>query len=281
MAADILAILQELNFTEYEAKAYLTLLEKAPLSGYAVSLHSGVPRSKIYEVLGGMVNRGDLMVSQENTPLYMPLAPKELIAERKRRAGLIFEQAEQALEHYTLSALHREGIWNISGREAILGRIREALKGTKKRALLEIWSEDAEELRGDLQEAAERGVEVLIVAYGEIDFDFALVYPHDMSEQITADYGGRWIVLSADDQEVIAGIVSLGAESRAAWTMHPGLVMPITEVVIHDLYLMEILLLFRPQLEAAFGPNLMELRNKFALGANSQKAYINPSTFNN
>jgi hypothetical protein len=71
MRLDVLAILQELSFTEYEAKAYLALLEKAPLSGYAVSLNSGVPRSKIYEVLGGMVARGDVMISQEDTPLYL------------------------------------------------------------------------------------------------------------------------------------------------------------------------------------------------------------------
>ena len=81
MKTDIIAILQELDFTEYEAKAYITLLEKSPLSGYAISLNSGVPRSKIYEVLNGMVARGDILVSQENTPQYLPLSPEELIAQ--------------------------------------------------------------------------------------------------------------------------------------------------------------------------------------------------------
>lgn len=274
MKSDILKILQDLSFTEYEAKAYLTLLEKSPLSGYAVSLNSGVPRSKIYEVLGGMVNRGDIIVSHESTPLYVPLPPDELIAQRKRRAKQIFEVAQKALKQYTLSSQNRESIWNISGNEAILNRVKEGIKSAKYRILLEAWKEDAEELRDILQQASQRGIEILIVSYGELDFDFAKIYHHDMSKQITSEYGGRWIVFSVDDQEVVAGIVSLGNDSRAAWTMHPGLVMPITEVIIHDMYIMEILQEFRKELEEKFGPSLIDLRKKFVIGSYEKKNYI-------
>ncbi len=273
MDTDILKILQDLNFTEYEAKAYLALLEKSPLSGYAVSLHSGVPRSKIYEVLGGMVSRGDVIVSQESTPLYIPLPPSELIAHRKHKAEQIFHIAQEALEQYTQSSKNRDGIWNISGHEAIIDRIKEGIKKAKHRVLLEVWQEDAEELRGALQKASQDGIKILIVSYGELDFDFAEVYQHDMSRQITSEYGGRWVVFSADDQEVVAGITSLGNESRAAWTMHPGLVMPITEVIIHDMYIMEILHVFRKELEERFGPNLSDLRDKFVIGPLGKKYY--------
>lgn len=273
MSTGILKILQDLNFNEYEAKAYLALLEKSPLTGYAVSLNSGVPRSKIYEVLGAMVSRGDIIVSQESTPVYIPVPPSELIAHRKQRAEQVFALAQEALEQYTATKQNRDGIWNISGHESILTRIKEGIKTARYRILLEIWEEDIKELKEDLQKAFRNGVEILIVAYGEIDFDFAKVYRHDMSEQITSEYGGRWVVFSADDREVVAGIISLGSESRAAWTMHPGLVMPITEVIIHDLYIMEILREFRGQLEEKFGPNLSGLRDKFVIEPLGKKYY--------
>ncbi len=51
MKETILETLKNLNFTEYEAKAYLALLEESPLTGYAVAKNSGVPRSRIYEIL--------------------------------------------------------------------------------------------------------------------------------------------------------------------------------------------------------------------------------------
>ncbi len=274
MSVDILRILQDLNFTEYEAKAYLALLEKAPLTGYAVSLNSGVPRSKIYQVLGGMVSRGDIMISQENTPLYFPLSPGELIDQRKQRAEQTYEQAQVALEQYISSSSNRENIWNISGHEMIINRVKEAIKTAKHRILIEVWKEDAEELRSVLEEAAHRGVKIYIVSYGYLDYDFANVYQHDDSEQITEDFDGRWLIFSMDDREIVAGIVSLGEESRAAWTSHPGLVIPITEVIIHDLYVKEIMNEFRFELEEKFGPNLINLRNKFVMTPNAKKYNI-------
>ncbi len=203
MKPNVLEILRDLNFTEYEAKAYVTLLESSPLSGYAVSLNSGVPRSKIYEVLSGMVNRGDIMVSQDNTPLYVPLPPHELIAQRKRKAEQIFNVAQETLEQYTASSQNRENIWNISGYEAIISRISEGIKGAKHRILMEIWQEDAEVFRAALEQVSREGVEIFIVAYGDLNFEFATIYHHDMSEEITSEIGGRWIVLSVDDREVV------------------------------------------------------------------------------
>jgi HTH-type transcriptional regulator, sugar sensing transcriptional regulator len=267
MTLDIIKILKDVNFTEYEAKAYLALLEKSPLSGYAVSLNSGVPRSKIYEVLGGLVDRGEVMVSHENPALYTPLPPNELINLKKRKAESSFEVAEEALENYSYVSLNRENIWNITGYEPILNRTKEAIKEATGRILLEIWAEDAQELKEELQAAAKRGVKILIVSYGDLVFDFAQIHQHDASEEITNEYGGRWIVLSADDREVVAGILSLGEDSRAAWTMHPGLVMPITEVIIHDLYIYEMMKKHRDILESSFGPNLTELRNRFKFGS--------------
>lgn len=147
-----------------------------------------------------------------------------------------------------------------------MSRTAEAINRATGRILLEIWTEEAKLLESELRMAAERGVEILIVVYGELQFDFAQVYPHDSSEEITQEYGGRWIVASIDDREVVAGVVSLGADSRAAWTMHPGLVMPITEVIIHDLYIYEMMQAHRETLEQTFGPDLIELRKKYNIG---------------
>lgn len=263
MKTDIISILRELSFTEYESKAYLSLLEDSPLTGYAVARNSGVPRSKIYEVLEGMADRGEVLVSKETPALYTPLPPRELLRRRRRQTEQSFVRAETALERYAHSAGNRDHIWNISGRTAILDTAREAIVRAERRILAEIWTEEAEELRKEMQDAAGRGVEVVIVSYGMVEYDFATVHQHDAGEEITGEYGGRWVVLSVDDREVVAGTVSLGDDSRAAWTTHPGLIVPITEVIVHDLYIMEIMAKHRQTIEASFGPNLANLRNRY------------------
>lgn len=271
---EILDVVKNLGFTEYEAKAYLALLSESPLTGYAVAKNSGVPRSKIYEVLETLTARGDVLVSPGEPPLYRALPAKNLIAMRKSRAEENFLEAERSLERFEKTPGDRENIWNITGYEAILHKVNECITTAKKRILIEIWSDDYAMLEDSLKAASDRGVNISVISYGEINAEYANVYPHDMSEEITSEYGGRWIVFSADDSQVVAGAVSLGNESRAAWTQHKGLVMPITEVMIHDLYIAEILNAHRDILEKTFGEDLIDLRKKFSIYPDNKKHYI-------
>ena len=271
---EILDVVKNLGFTEYEAKAYLAMLSESPLTGYAVAKKSGVPRSKIYEVLESLMARGDVLVSPGEPPLYRALPAMDLIAIRKSKAEEIFLEAEKSLERFEKTAEDRENIWNITGYDAILHKVNECIMSAKKRILIEIWAEDFAMIESSLKAASNRGVNIAIISYGEINADYANVYPHDMSEGITSEYGGRWIVFSADDSQVVAGAVSLGIESRAAWTQHRGLVMPITEVMIHDLYIAEMLNAHRDILEKTFGKDLIDLRKRFAIYPDNKKHYI-------
>ena len=264
MIEDILNLLIHIGFTEYEAKAYLALLQQSPLTGYAIARISGVPRSKIYEVLGAMSERGDVLVSYGEPVQYAPKQPQELIASRRRTIEQRLAAAEKGLEDFLGKNTPTDLIWDIRGRDEILSRLREVIGRAKKQILLQIWEEDAPEIRETLLLAAQRGVVITVVAYGNPDFPFARIYAHEPGvEEITDEYGGRWIILSIDGQEIVAGIVSLGKESRAAWSSHVGIVMPITEQIKHDLYIAEMLNNHREVLEANFGRALRNLRQQF------------------
>ena len=49
--------------------------------------------------------------------------------------------------------------------------------------------------------------------------------------------------------------------------------MPITEVIIHDLYIAELMNAHRDVPEATFGKNLTELRRKFQMKMDFPEAY--------
>lgn len=254
--------IQDLGFTEYEAKVYLALLDEAPVSGYKVAQTSGVPRSKVYEVLEGLAKRGVVLVNRGNPVQYAPLPPKELVARRRKEMEASIESAEEILERYAASTDSRQAIWDIVGREEILERAREAAGRAERSILLEVWEEDAPEIRDALAAAADRGVDVGVVAYGEPDYTFARVYHHDLVDEVTRGLGARWIVISIDMQEIVTGVVSMEGESRAAWTSHPGLVVPAAELIKHDIYIQEILDKHRDSLEASFGAGLVDLRDR-------------------
>ena len=271
--AELIRSLQELGLSEYEAKCYLALLGEQSQTGYSVARASGVPRSKVYEVLEGMVARGIVIANYGEPTQYAPLSPEELISLRRRETEQSIDSAEEGLKQFAATSVNRDLIWDIKGRNEILDRLREVIGRTRRLLLLQLWAEDASELRKPLADAAERGVEIIIIAYDDPHLPFAQVYLHEPgAEEVTREHGGRWIILSADASEVVAGIVSLGHESRAAWTAHPGLVMPITEEIKHDLYIAELLAAHRDVLEASFGPGLQKLRDRFAQSARTSFA---------
>lgn len=263
MWKEALESVRDLGLGEYEAKVYLALLEDSPVSGYRVARNSGVPRSKVYEVLGGLVDRGVALVNHGEPVRYAPVTPEELISRRRREFDGALANARESLGRYAGNAASRGVIWDLSGREAILERAREMAGRAEESLLLEVWQEDAPELREALAGAAGRGVEVCVVAYGDPGYPFARVYHHDLVDEVTRGLGARWLVLSLDLEEVVTGVLSMGDQSRAAWTSHPGLVVPTTELIKHDIYVQEMLGAHRQTLEASFGPSLKMLRERF------------------
>jgi sugar-specific transcriptional regulator TrmB len=264
MAKDISRELLDIGFTVYEAKAYLALLRQSPLSGYAIARNSGVPRSKIYEVLNNMVKRGDVLVSHGEPVQYTPKLPSELIESRRQKMLRQLDDARVNLEDFQKQRIPTELIWDIRGYDEIITRMMEVIGRAQNYILLQIWEEDFFNIQEALTVAAERGVVVNIVAYGNIDFPPGNVYLHEPGgDEIVREYGGRWAILSIDGNEIVAGIVLMGRESRAAWSSHLGIVMPITEQIKHDLYIAEMLKKHREVLEADFGPALRDLRSKF------------------
>ena len=66
--------MKRLGFSEYECKAYLKLLEDFPINGYTLSKNSGIPRSRIYEVLKNLIDKQMVFEqAEEKNKLYYPV----------------------------------------------------------------------------------------------------------------------------------------------------------------------------------------------------------------
>lgn len=71
--------LKKLGLTEYEARAYITLVEKGTLTANALSKYSEIPYSKIYDVLSRLEKKGWIIIEEEKPKKYKPKPPKEAV----------------------------------------------------------------------------------------------------------------------------------------------------------------------------------------------------------
>ena len=107
--------LAHIGFSKYEAKAYVSLLSKNPVSAYELAKASGIPTSKIYEVLSRLSEkRAVSTLGDEGTKKYIPVEPDEFIAG--------FNQVDQPLALLPLLAVQfRKLELEIGGEEITIG----------------------------------------------------------------------------------------------------------------------------------------------------------------
>ena len=78
---ELVAQLTRLGLTSYEAKAYLTLIRRDSFTAAQVARQSGLPRQRIYDVLGSLVQKG-LAVARPGNVVKYAATPPELAIEQ-------------------------------------------------------------------------------------------------------------------------------------------------------------------------------------------------------
>jgi len=62
-----------------EAKVYLALVLKNPMSGYEIAKNSDITRAMVYDILKRLMQKGAVIEIESNTKLYSPVPYKELL----------------------------------------------------------------------------------------------------------------------------------------------------------------------------------------------------------
>jgi HTH-type transcriptional regulator, sugar sensing transcriptional regulator len=197
--AGVEALLSELGFGEYEARAYLALLGREPSNGYELAKLSGVPRGNIYAVLQKLEDRG--AVVHMDTPAgarYAALPVPELLATLERRYQGTLAAAAEELMQVTVPP-EADSVWNVDGYGRILDHARSLLAHTRERLLIALWPQEARALASELEAADKRGVAIgtlcLAGCTDECGACRGSIHRHRLSE----DEATRSLVIVADD----------------------------------------------------------------------------------
>ncbi|MCU1454113.1 MAG: transcriptional regulator, TrmB [Acidimicrobiales bacterium] len=235
-SAELVAQLQDIGLSGYEAKAYLALIaSEGPLNGYEVAKRSGVPRSTVYETLSKLSARGAAFeVHDSETTAYVALPPDALL--RRVRA-----RVEQSLE---VLATHLDAVTqprevpvshHIEGREAVLQRAVDLVGSAKRELYVSGWADDLHELEPALRAAQQLGVDVMIVR-----FDGAGPLPGHVTEHRFPDptalleQGGCRLLVVVEDRRQVLIAGSVDEQMWAVSSDDPALITLATEGLRSD-----------------------------------------------
>ena len=235
------ALLQELGFGDYEARAYVALLQHNPANGYELAKASGIPRANVYAVLQKLEERGAVVRSATPAGVrYAPVPPAELIRRLGHRVQDLLQTAQGALDD--LSGPHDQAdIWNVRGYTALLEHARSLIDATQERLLVAIWPEEARALAAPLAQAEARGAQVTTLCLTACPTPCGgcrgQIYPY----RTVLEPSNRWLVLVPDGAEALAGEIGPREETLAVRT-HQGLLVELVSGYIrHSIALAAVL----------------------------------------
>ncbi len=241
MNKDLIDHLVEIGFSEYEAKAYIALLRKNPVSGYELSKLSGVPRSMIYEVLGKLSARGAaLTLLKDGATKYAPVDAKEFLdqLERERTALLAALRKELAA---IATPFDLEYVWTIEGQENILIKVQEMIRQAREHIYLSTLSTHLPALQSSLARAVQRGARVVVYTTEPWELPGAQVVINSLSKEAVSRVEGLGLILVIDEHQVLISESITDIEARASWTSSPMLVFIAEHHLRTDPYLPQVL----------------------------------------
>ncbi len=128
-----ISVLKGLGLTMYEAQAYLTLTSLISSTASEVAEKSGIPRSKIYDVLKGLIKKNFIDVEDGRPLTYNVKSPVEVLSREKEK---IDSQIDDTITR--LTNIYENGmsqvqapIWRIYSVEKIINQEVEIIKRAK------------------------------------------------------------------------------------------------------------------------------------------------------
>ncbi len=266
---EISAILREFRFTESEVKVYLTLVQNGPCSGYELSKLSSVPRSKIYNILEGLLQRGVLSSSQTDKATLYRAEPVAQLAEilRSNTSELLgrLEEAGAGLA----APRDDEQIWHLYDYHGVKGRCCQLIESAQRQVMVQIWAEDLDPRLEDCLNRKRRAIDkVLVVLYdplGRYETRLEKFYRHGFEQEKLMDQGSRWITVTVDGEEMLHATIQGDKLVDGICTRNKGMVFFATEYVAHDAYCLRLIDHLREQVTSEFGTKMEGVRDIFAL----------------
>lgn len=256
IATSYLEEMKRLGFTGAEAQIYIFLLQSPRTTGYEVSKGIGVPRANAYQALETLLSKEYVLAVSKNPVRYAAVPPALLLRriqeETRRRCRDLEEQLRTLEKPETVGHF-----WELREQNHIKQRMLELINTATQRIAASLWVEDLQWLTESLQAARRRGCTIILNLFGEASVDFATIYRHEGPEKAV---GGHVVALAIDFAEAL--VASLDTPPTGVVTQNRTLVRVVEKLIRDDAYLASIYERFPRELEAAFGPHLVNLRQR-------------------
>ncbi|NDF27193.1 MAG: TrmB family transcriptional regulator [Nitrosopumilaceae archaeon] len=201
--------LERIGLTSYEIRTYSSLLKGGELTASDLSQKSGVPYSKIYEVLGSLEEKGWIGSDDSRPTKYFAKSPATAMEATKQKIESDFKENENVVLRELVPLYEKSGvserpdIWVLSGIMNIASKILEMV----------------------LRLLHDKGVVITILMSDEMDKESLKALARVSTVKVKKGLFGGGIISDKRYVVILLGPINEPAEGEAVaiWADHAGL----------------------------------------------------------
>jgi sugar-specific transcriptional regulator TrmB len=254
----------ELGFSQYEAQAYVGLLGREPLTGYALSNLTGIPQPKVYETLRRLTAKGVIAALDGEPARFVAVPADQLLADleesfRERLAGAQRELASTAQPDggSGYRVLRSYPSWL-----AIEQRTVEVIDGSSRHVYISVNCARPAAIAAAVERADGRGVVCDVLHFGEpiVTVAHGRTVRHDSTRGVVyRRHQARHVAVVADSADVVWALAENGVDWQSLAGRDPLLAALAKGYIRHDIYVQQIWNEFHEVLSERWGPGMQQL----------------------
>lgn len=159
--------LENAGFTQYEARAYVTLLRRGTASAMEVAEAGEVPKSRVYDTLRNLESEDLVETYEQDTIHARALSPDSVVEILHDRATSFAETADELQEMWEAADLGEYDLTVVKRFETIVERAKSFIRTAENEVQLAVNAAQYDELRPVLHEAQSRDIFVKLSLYAD------------------------------------------------------------------------------------------------------------------
>ena len=227
--------LEKIGLTSYEIRTFTSLLKDGELTASDLSQKSGVPYSKIYEVLGTLEEKGWIGSDDSRPTKYFAKSPSTGLETTKQKMDSDFSENNSVIVNELVPLYEKSGtsekpdIWFLSGTINIAAKILEMVESCRNEVLIavpEAGEELVKQALPKLRLLHDKGVEIMILTSDKMEKESLKSLSRVATVKVKKGLFGGGIISDRRYVVILLGPEmgeSSSSDTVAIWADHAGL----------------------------------------------------------
>ena len=151
------------GLNQYQARVYTYLLSAGSATAVSAASGSGVPKSRIYDILEDLERKGYVETYEQDSLRARVLNPEQVLEDLREQSKSLSKAADAVEELWKEPSVDDYRVTLVKRQETVIERAKEFIRSAENEMQIVVTPDNFSELRPMLQEAFDRGVFINLV----------------------------------------------------------------------------------------------------------------------